>query len=124
MNKEQTADEVIVELKKTIERLQKANKKLREDSDGWRRLTDGLTVDVARLREEARQRKEVEGDIWKLRHEQMQLQMERFLKPAVLSEWFRQLSLRYHPDRGGSEIEMKVVNAAYTLLKQLLGKAT
>lgn len=44
------------------------------------------------------------------------------LADEVVRRWFAKLSLRFHPDRGGSDEEMRVVNFAHELLKELLGK--
>jgi ParB-like chromosome segregation protein Spo0J len=41
--------------------------------------------------------------------------------PAVVQRWYRDLCRRYHPDRGGSHLEMKVVNEAHESLKKLVG---
>jgi uncharacterized protein (DUF3820 family) len=38
----------------------------------------------------------------------------------LIRRWYRQLSLRYHPDRGGSAEAMQAVNAAHELLQSLL----
>jgi hypothetical protein len=38
----------------------------------------------------------------------------------VVTQWYRQMALRYHPDRGGTDAEMKVVNDAYERLQKLL----
>jgi hypothetical protein len=58
----------------------------------------------------------------KARQEQPQ-QARRDL-PANLTEliprWYRQLALRYHPDRGGSVEAMRVVNDAHERLRELL----
>jgi hypothetical protein len=43
------------------------------------------------------------------------------LQPIVQT-WFRRLSLKYHPDRGGSDAAMKVVNNARDLLMELLAQ--
>ena len=43
------------------------------------------------------------------------------LQPIVQT-WFRRLSLQYHPDRGGSDEQMRVVNNARDLLVQLLSE--
>jgi hypothetical protein len=46
--------------------------------------------------------------------------MSNLLRQPVLKEWFATLSKRFHPDRGGSDAEMKVVNEARDLLTKLL----
>jgi hypothetical protein len=38
----------------------------------------------------------------------------------IIQTWYRRLSLRYHPDRGGSDAAMRVVNNARDLLLELL----
>lgn len=40
--------------------------------------------------------------------------------PEVMRRWYRELARRYHPDHGGSDEAMKVVNAAHELLRRLL----
>src|SRR5262245_15072133 len=44
------------------------------------------------------------------------------LPPGLLRDWFRSLALRYHPDRGGSDAEMKALNNARDLLKAALAR--
>ena len=39
----------------------------------------------------------------------------------ALTRWYRGACKRHHPDRGGSEQAMRVVNEAYAELKRLLG---
>jgi hypothetical protein len=43
--------------------------------------------------------------------------------PAPLSDiirtWYREMALRWHPDRGGSDDAMKAINHAHERLKQL-----
>jgi hypothetical protein len=39
----------------------------------------------------------------------------------ALSTWFRELSKKWHPDRGGSDEAMKAINDAHDRLRQLLG---
>jgi hypothetical protein len=39
---------------------------------------------------------------------------------AVLKAWFARLSLAYHPDRGGTDEQMRVVNRAREELERLL----
>jgi hypothetical protein len=41
------------------------------------------------------------------------------LEPIV-SQWYRELALRFYPDRGGSSMEMLVVNVAHDRLTTLL----
>ncbi len=40
---------------------------------------------------------------------------------SVVKRWFGEMSLTYHPDRGGSDAAMKAVNHAYERLRELLG---
>jgi hypothetical protein len=40
---------------------------------------------------------------------------------AVVVNWYRQMSLRWHPDRGGSDEAMQAVNYGFELLKKLAG---
>jgi curved DNA-binding protein CbpA len=42
---------------------------------------------------------------------------------GLMKRWFAELSLRYHPDRGGTDAEMRVVNDAYERLRKLLETA-
>jgi hypothetical protein len=41
---------------------------------------------------------------------------------AVVGRWHRQLSMAYHPDRGGSNEMMRVVNAGKDLILELLAE--
>jgi hypothetical protein len=40
--------------------------------------------------------------------------------PEVLQQWYRQLALEFHPDRGGSDEAMRAILAARDLLWKLL----
>lgn len=41
--------------------------------------------------------------------------------PAIdVATWYRQLSLRFHPDRGGSKEAMQAINVAKELLEKML----
>jgi hypothetical protein len=40
---------------------------------------------------------------------------------GILSRWYHELCLRYHGDRGGSDEQMKVLNHAYSRLKEMIG---
>jgi hypothetical protein len=40
---------------------------------------------------------------------------------AVMARWYREMSMKYHPDRGGSTQEMQAINHAYDRLRQLAG---
>ena len=42
---------------------------------------------------------------------------------AVVKRWFAQLSRKYHPDRGGTDEQMRVVNHAREVLEELLKAA-
>jgi hypothetical protein len=42
---------------------------------------------------------------------------------AVIQEWFRELALKYHPDRGGDDKIMAVLNEAHEQLQLLAGVA-
>jgi uncharacterized protein (DUF3820 family) len=71
-------------------------------------------------------------DIWSdLRYsvtEELELRREGFDRgpkqtpaPTVdVAGWYRQLSMRFHPDRGGSKEAMQAVNAAKELLERML----
>jgi curved DNA-binding protein CbpA len=39
----------------------------------------------------------------------------------VLKRWYAGLAWHYHPDRGGTNEQMKVVNEAYDRLRQMVG---
>uniref|UniRef100_A0A7C4QKX3 J domain-containing protein n=1 Tax=Schlesneria paludicola TaxID=360056 RepID=A0A7C4QKX3_9PLAN len=41
---------------------------------------------------------------------------------AVTKAWYRQLTLKYHPDRGGSNAAMAAINDAYDVLRELLAR--
>jgi hypothetical protein len=43
--------------------------------------------------------------------------------PAIVRQWYREMSLRYHPDRGGSNEAMKAIIEAHGRLRELLGIA-
>jgi hypothetical protein len=40
----------------------------------------------------------------------------------IIQTWYRRLCLQYHPDRGGSDTAMRVVNNARDLLMELLAR--
>jgi hypothetical protein len=40
---------------------------------------------------------------------------------GLINEWYRKLALRYHPDRGGSNEAMRVVNDAVAELRRMVG---
>ena len=40
---------------------------------------------------------------------------------SLLQGWYRQLALDFHPDRGGTNEEMRAITEAYSRLKKLLG---
>jgi hypothetical protein len=41
--------------------------------------------------------------------------------PGLISRWYREVSLLYHPDRGGSTRDMQVVNDCVGRLRKLAG---
>jgi hypothetical protein len=41
--------------------------------------------------------------------------------PQIVRDWYRKLSLRYHPDRGGTKEAMEAINTAHEELKKLVG---
>jgi hypothetical protein len=41
---------------------------------------------------------------------------------ALITSWYRQMSLKYHPDRGGSNEAMKVVNDGVEQLRAMLAE--
>jgi hypothetical protein len=116
-------------LQKRNEWLERENKRLRQDAKDWREYGLQCEERTARLRQEKNNLEdslsEQKRKLSKATTELHDLKMNELLqslggKTATLKTWIRQLTLRYHPDRGGSQEEMKVVNAAYDLLKQLL----
>jgi hypothetical protein len=42
---------------------------------------------------------------------------------GLLRSWYREMSLRFHPDRGGSTEAMQAINHAYDRLRELAGVA-
>lgn len=40
---------------------------------------------------------------------------------AVIRTWFREMTMHYHPDRGGSHQAMTALNHAHARLKELAG---
>lgn len=60
--------------------------------------------------------------------EELELRREGFERgprqaptPAIdVASWYRQLSMRFHPDRGGSKEAMQAVHAAKELLERML----
>lgn len=40
----------------------------------------------------------------------------------IISRWYRELAMKFHPDRGGSHEQMQAINEANDLLKRLLGR--
>jgi hypothetical protein len=38
---------------------------------------------------------------------------------AIITRWFREMCLKYHPDRGGSNEAMQAINAAHERLREL-----
>jgi len=121
----QSADTHLQEvLQKKIDRLEKENKRCREDAKGWKRLREEAASMVDRLLKEMdglqAERSKQQLKLERLREELHNLQMERLFKPPIVSTWFRTLSMRFHPDRGGSDVEMKVVNEAHDALRALL----
>jgi hypothetical protein len=40
---------------------------------------------------------------------------------GLIKRWFSELSLRWHPDRGGSHQAMAALNAAHDRLREMLG---
>jgi hypothetical protein len=41
--------------------------------------------------------------------------------PAAITAWHREMSLAFHPDRGGSTQAMQALNAGVDRLRQMLG---
>jgi hypothetical protein len=128
-NGDRTDAAVLEALRKKIEQLEKQNKRLYEDAKGWKNLSEMERGEAARLRNEKeilrhdlRKYENLQSEMRKFELDKQLFEMEKLFNPSVVKTWIRQLTMRYHPDRGGSQEEMKVVNAAYELLKQLLGQ--
>jgi hypothetical protein len=122
----QAAERAFLEtLQKKIDRLEKANKRLREDAQGWQKGSDMNEAHAARLREELRQLKADFEEYQTFKHEKAMFEMDRLLKPSVITAWYRELAKKYHPDRTLDDgTSMKVVNAARDLLRELLSKSS
>jgi hypothetical protein len=118
-------------LRKRNEWLERENKRLRKDARDWR----DYGLEFQKMAECERQEHEkstarlddkldeTQRELRRVQAELHELKMEQIiesLKPMTLKKWIRELTMRYHPDRGGSQEQMKVVNHAYDLLKQLL----
>jgi hypothetical protein len=43
------------------------------------------------------------------------------VREGVLDRWYREMVLRFHPDRGGSTEAARVINHAHDRLRQMLG---
>jgi hypothetical protein len=41
---------------------------------------------------------------------------------AMITKWFREMCLKFHPDRGGNHEAMKAINFAHNRLKELIGQ--
>jgi curved DNA-binding protein CbpA len=46
------------------------------------------------------------------------LELPNFASSEKIKLKYRQLALKYHPDRGGDEEKMKLINMAYNILKE------
>jgi hypothetical protein len=95
---------------KTIDRLRKENQRLRreakESHEGWLRALRGENQEIKRLREELdRLRREASqyGD-WKTEKALSDLD------PRSVQKVYRDLALKYHPDRGGSKEAMQAIS--------------
>jgi hypothetical protein len=53
---------------------------------------------------------------------QFEAQIDPVPEPSLVDRWYRQLTLKWHPDRGGSTQAMQVINHAHTLLREMLKK--
>jgi hypothetical protein len=42
----------------------------------------------------------------------------------TVASWFRRLALKWHPDRGGSDVAIQVVNDAHEMIREALGIGT
>jgi hypothetical protein len=107
-------------LSRKIDRLEKENKRLREEAKGWKVLHDSQAAVAERLRKENSVLQDQRLEITRLRAELASIQMDGLLKPDVIATWFRSLSRQFHPDSGGTDEQMKVVNEAHELLVKLL----
>jgi hypothetical protein len=113
---------------KRIDRLEKANRDLRKEVKGneqfhaeavaWRtRLLDDQKAEAEKLMEEIRQLKKEDR---RLRAELHDWRMANLLRRPIIKEWYAILSMKHHPDRGGSDERMAVVNEGRDLLMKLL----
>jgi hypothetical protein len=41
--------------------------------------------------------------------------------PDLIQQWYREMALAYHPDRGGSHEAMKAISRAHERLRELVG---
>jgi hypothetical protein len=118
---------------KRIAWLEKANKELRKEVKSLKSLyreaaamRDQLLKDWEPRRDNtekdrlAKEKAQLYIEVLRLNTEKQQLELEAILKPPILKKWFADLSKRFHPDRGGSDLEMKVVNEAHQLLLAML----
>jgi hypothetical protein len=64
--------------------------------------------------------KRLEQEIVRLKDELSGVEIGREVRAEVLDRWYREATLRYHPDRGGQTEIMKAVNDIHDRLKLLL----
>jgi hypothetical protein len=105
---------------KKIDRLRNENKQLREHAKGWERLHRGEAATVSKLRaENSRLRGEMEAIQGVLARLGKSATLAGLGKPTI-TKLYREFSKKYHPDRGGSDAEMKVVNEIFAALRALV----
>jgi hypothetical protein len=74
------------------------------------------------------QRWAIEEELARRRHQQHQQSHRQTAHAVTIADveakvktWFRRMCLRYHPDRGGSDVAMAALNDANDELRQALG---
>jgi hypothetical protein len=128
--------------KKRIAWLEKENKRLRKEAKDWQHL-HGMACDqrdrlqkeirdrhddpeIRRLEEEKlrlqSEKRQLQSELLELRSEKVYLELERLLTPSIIKTLFNKFSRKYHPDCGGSEQEMKVVNEIFEALRAAVKK--
>lgn len=69
-----------------------------------------------------RQRERAEKAQRQQRSTQPPPKQEEPVSDGVITKWFRQMAMKYHPDRqNGSDIAMKAINDAHETLRKMVG---
>jgi hypothetical protein len=118
-----------------IARLKKVNQELRRDVKFWQEQNRNNEAMVARLLEgRSESEKQLRKEIDKLRREMSEYHawkrdrdldamfaaLNRLAGPRTVSQVLRKASMEFHPDRGGTDEQMAVVNKIRELLEELL----